>query len=89
MGVRKVQCDQMVWTKSAQYLSKNTQFGAQSKNTKKGEKLYWFEQIWGLIQIIFRKNLIILQFFWNFILNELQFWQIYMNLLMKIIKKWQ
>jgi len=25
--------------KSAQYLSKNTQFGAQSKNTKKGEKL--------------------------------------------------
>jgi hypothetical protein len=24
--------------KSAQYLSKNAQFGAQSKNTKKGEK---------------------------------------------------
>jgi len=30
-----------------------------------------------------------LQIFWNFILNELQFWQIYMNLFMKSIKKWQ
>jgi len=26
------------WFKQKQYLSKNAQFGAQSKNTKKGEK---------------------------------------------------
>ena len=37
--------------KRAQYLSKNAQFGAQSKNTKKAEKNYWFEQIWRFIKI--------------------------------------
>jgi len=83
--------------KRAQYLSKNAQFGAQSKNTKKRWKNYWFEQIRRFIKIkilkLFGKNFDLKKNYianiWNFVLNQLQFWQICMNLFTKSNKKWQ
>ena len=42
--------------KSAQYFVKNAQFGAQCKNTKNVEKLFWFEQIGTLLKSKFWKK---------------------------------
>jgi len=69
--------------KSAQYLSKNAQFGAQSKNTKKRWKNYWFEQIWRFTKI---KFWIFKNYFANN-LNFLNYFAIFLNFLNYFAKK--
>jgi len=65
--------------KRFQYLSKNAQFGVQSKNTKKGEKLYWFDQIWRFIEIKF-------WFFFNYFQIFLKFYPEWATILTNLHK---
>ncbi len=54
------------------------------KHQKKGEKLYWFDQIWRFIKTKFWKFSFIFKFIF---VNDQQFIQIHINLFKKSIKK--